>query len=139
MSSDYQIIEHPADIGIAAKGKTLIEAYANAALGLMSLIIDPRSTQPKEERYLEVHGDDKEHLLVRWLSDILYLYDGEKFVTANVEIERMSSTELRAKLSGERFDPNIHDILMDVKAITYHELSIIDSPDRYEVRFIVDI
>jgi len=139
-SNDFHILEHPADIGISARGDDYAEAYANAARGLFSLIVNQNSVEERSIKEVHIEGDDREHLLVRWLSELLYLYDGEKFVISEVEVQCPTPTVLRAMLKGETLDANRHSPKLDVKAITYHQLEITEQQDgTVEIQFIVDI
>ena len=124
MDAGYRILDHPADLGIEARGKTLAEAFEQAACGLVSVIVDPDSVQPVESRSVKVEAGDHQQLLVRWLTEVLYLYDGLKFAPRDFKIGGLSSHSLEARVRGEPFDPGRHPIRLDVKAITYHQLEI---------------
>ena len=52
VSSWLSSIDHPADLGIEAFGRNLIEAFEQAGLGLMSVILDVDSVKLKESRRL---------------------------------------------------------------------------------------
>ncbi len=54
----FQFIEHTADIGLMAYGRTLAEAFANAAYGMFSIITELRAVKEIESRRLELHEDD---------------------------------------------------------------------------------
>ena len=86
MEQGYRILEHPSDVGVEAFGLSLGEAFEYAALGLTSIIVEPASVHPTEQRFVSIKGTDPENLLVRWLSEILYLYDGEDFLLSDVNI-----------------------------------------------------
>jgi len=139
MNRGYRILEHPSDIGIEATGSSLKEAFENAAIGLLSIITDPQSVDAEEDRYIKLKGTDLENLLIKWLSEILYLYDGENFVVGRVEIESISPTFLEAIVSGEPVDDRRHPMNLDVKAITYHQLKIQRKKDGCLVRVFLDI
>ncbi len=139
MESGFRILEHPADIGIEARGRSLKDAFEYAALGLISIIVDPASVDPLEQRSVALRGRDSENLLVKWLSEIIYLYDGEDFLIRDIKIGKLSPTELKARLAGERVDLKKHNFKMDVKAITYHQLKVEERPDGYFVRVFLDI
>ncbi|RMI19918.1 MAG: hypothetical protein D6681_02630, partial [Calditrichaeota bacterium] len=47
--------------------------------------------------------------------------------------------ELTAEVSGETLDPERHYIYFDIKAITYHQLSIQEENGCYRTRIIFDI
>ena len=139
MDEGYRILEHPADIGIEATGSDLKSAFKQAALGLISIIVDPASVDPRVQKAVTLHGTDSENLLVKWLSEILYLYDGEDFVTSTITIKKLSATELDAVLAGEAVDGNKHRLKMDVKAITYHQLKVEERGDGCVVSVFLDI
>jgi SHS2 domain-containing protein len=80
MQPGFVILDHPADLGIEARGRTLAEAFEQAAIALMSIILDLTTVEPKELRRVQLKATDQEQLLVRWLEELLYLYDGENFV-----------------------------------------------------------
>jgi SHS2 domain-containing protein len=124
MNRQFSILEHTADVGIEAQGQTLAEAFENAALGMMSLMYDLETVEKKEQRTVSIQARDIESLLVRWLSELLYLFDGEDFVPCSCEIESLHSKGLKGKVWGEPLDERKHKMKMYVKAVTYHQLSI---------------
>ncbi|MDI7246383.1 MAG: archease [Bacillota bacterium] len=94
MSRPYEVLEHTADVGIRARGRTLEEAFANAALGMMSLVVpEPGRVLEREERQVKVCAADLEGLLVGWLSEFVYLIDAERFLVARIEDVRIRRRE----------------------------------------------
>src|SRR5882672_2660352 len=108
MRSGFTILEHPSDLGIEARGATLGEAFRSAARGLMSVIVDGDSVGSRESLPLVVRAADTDQLLVRWLSDILYLYDGKRFVAKEFTIDEFTTGFLAARVTGEPLDPAKH-------------------------------
>ncbi len=51
MEAGYLILDHPADLGIEARGRTLAEAFEQAARGLISVIVDPDSVRSNPGRW----------------------------------------------------------------------------------------
>ena len=139
MNAGYLILDHPADLGIEARGKTLAEAFGQVAYGLVSVILDPASVQPVESMPVRIEAGDRQQLLVRWLTEVLYLYDGLKFAPRHFKIERSSSRFLEAQVRGEPFDPGRHTVRLDVKAITYHQLEIRRRASGYGLQVFLDI
>lgn len=139
MKTGYRILEHPADVGIEATGVSLKEAFENSARGLLSLIISSESVDAEEERFIKIKSSDLPNLLVKWLSEILFLYDGENFIVGEVEIESISPTGLEAIVRGEFVDEVRHPMNMDVKAVTYHQLKIQEKRDGCLIRVFLDI
>ena len=135
----FRILEHPSDLGIEATGSTLTRAFEESARALISVILDASQIQPRESREIALQGSDQAHLLVRWLSEILYLYDGQEFVCADFHIARLSKTALVGTVHGEPFAPSKHRTYLDVKAITYHQLLIQENERGALVRVYLDI
>lgn len=139
MDSGFRILEHPADTGLEVWGPNLSEVFRQAALALMSIVVEPASVGDRELRKLSIRGSDIENLLVRWLSEILYLFDGEGFLTSDVEIRSLHDSALEATLKGESVDCVNHQFRMDVKAVTYHQLKIAAEKNVWTARVFLDI
>ena len=137
--SGFRILDHPADLGIEANGETLADAFEQAALGLVSIIANISTVEARDSRRVILQGSDLEQLLVRWLGEVLYLYDGEHFIGVQFRINHLESTQLEAVVYGEPFDPTRHEARMDVKAITYHQLRVSEQTGKSSVRVFLDI
>ncbi|MCI0418337.1 MAG: archease [Acidobacteria bacterium] len=138
-SRGFLILDHPADVGIEATGRNLAEAFEQAAAGLMSVILDPASVAVRVSKEVFLEGADQEHLLVKWLTEILYLYDGEKFAGREFEVVELTENYLRAVARGEPYSRESHVTRVDVKAVTYHQLLVEESGDGGRVRVFLDI
>ena len=138
MDHSYEILEHPSDLGIRATGASLAEAFVSAARGLLHVILEG-TAQERSERVVTLTASDRGHLLVRWLSEVLYLYDAEHFVPAAFRFTEFSATSLRAEIRGEAFDDARHQTKLDVKAVTYHQLAVEEHPGRCQVTVFLDI
>jgi SHS2 domain-containing protein len=46
---------------------------------------------------------------------------------------------IRAECFGERFDLEKHRPKVEVKAVTYHLMEVIDEGNRYVLRFLLDL
>lgn len=137
--SGFRILEHPSDLGIEAHGETLAKAFEECARGLVAVIIDPSTVSNREMRRISLSARDADQLLVKWLEEIHYLYDGSGFIVKEPVIEELTATALKGTLMGEAFDPGRHMTRLDVKAITYHQLSIREKQGGFVVTVFVDI
>lgn len=139
MQKDYSILEHPSDLGIEARGSSLIEVFQNAATALMSIIFDLKTVTATECRHITVSAIDEEQMLVKWLSEILYVYDGQRFACSEFNIAELDRTHLEASVWGEMFLETKHRPKLDVKAVTYHQLSVKENDNGWIVRVFFDI
>ena len=139
MQPGFRILEHPSDIGIEARGESLARAFESAARGLMSVILDPSTVGASEVRKIHLKASDREQLLVRWLGEILYLYDGQEFASGEFSVLSCTETSLSADIRGETLPKGIRKTRMDVKAVTYHQLAVRSDENGVTVRVFLDI
>ncbi|MFQ5878741.1 MAG: archease [Dehalococcoidia bacterium] len=135
----FEILDHTADVGVCAHGATLGQAFEHAALAMFSVMADLTTVAEVEERRLEVHGDDRETLLVAWLSELLYLSDTQGMLFRRFAIDELAEGRLRGRAWGERIDRDRHALGTGVKAVTRHMLAVYGDDDGYRVRVIFDI
>ena len=135
----FSLIDHPADLGIEARGKTMAQAFEQAATGLMSVILDLSSVEARVSREVFLEASDLEHLLVKWLAEVLYLYDGEKFASREFSVSQLRQDSLRATVLGETFVAEKHVTRLDVKAVTYHQLVVEETKTVSRIRVFLDI
>ncbi len=135
----FRLLEHTADMGIEATGDSLEEVFIEAARGLRSMIFGNIPIKAAQEVPVEVHGSDSEELLVGWLSEILYLFEVHALTPADFVVEHITASTLRAHVQGETFDPIRHLVEREVKAITYHQLSVARDAAGWRARLYVDL
>ena len=134
----YEIFPHTADIGIRAFGKTVKELFENASLALFSLMFE-KGGEDREKRSFDISSSSLDLLLVKYLTEFLYLFDVEFFVPSRVEIDYIDEKSVRGKVYGEKFDERKHEVKYNIKAITLHNLHIEKEKNIYKVEIILDI
>jgi SHS2 domain-containing protein len=120
----FEVLEHPADIGFRAFGNNFPELYANAAMALLSIAGDPEAAQPREEYRITVESGDRESLMVDWLSEVLYWFDGKRIAFREFAVTALTDAGLEAIGRGEPRDVERHRARLIVKAVTWHQLRI---------------
>jgi len=136
---NYQIIDHTADLGIIVKGSNIKELFVNAANAMIDLMVKADIPEKSPERKLIIEGADLPDLMVRWLGEILYLFNGEHILVRAIEIGSMSPTRLQSTLSGVSLNKTHHEIFTEIKAVTYHQIGVEETADGWEARVIFDI
>ena len=148
----YEILEHRADIKIKILGKTLEELYKNAVFAMASILFKDAEAQlqnsclpaskAKFKKIIVTKSADKEVLLVDFLNNVLgesqinqTIYPEARFIDFQPDgIQGVSY--LKAEINGyaiERFDE-------DIKAVTYHDLSISQNKDGvWEATILFDV
>lgn len=139
MEKPFEIIDHTADIGIIAYGTDMKHVFANAALGLFSLMADLDDLKETVHREIQLSAEDIEVLLVEWLNELIYIFDVEHIIFNRFEIDKLSNTEIKATCFGEKIKPGHHRLKREIKAATYHMLRITKENSHYKVQVIFDI
>lgn len=139
MDRPFEIFDHTADIGIVAYGSDANELFANAALGLFSLMVNTDSLREDVEHAVQLSAEDEEALLVEWLNELIYIFDVERLAFRRFKIDELTDTTLKARCFGEKVDPQRHKIMREIKAATYHMLQINKQNGIYQARIIFDI
>lgn len=144
---DFELIPHTADIKIKVYGKTLEELFKQALIGMFQ-VVGPKIKECKkindriicevlpEQRVVEIASIDKEALLVDFLSEAVSLSDINDEAYLDVTINKLSDTSLQATLHGVKvqgFD------VVEIKAVTYHELDIQCIDGTWQTYIVFDI
>jgi SHS2 domain-containing protein len=120
----FEVLEHPADIGFRAYADTLPALYVHAALAMLLIAGDPAEVEPRQGFPLAVESSDRESLMVDWLSEVLYWYDGKRVAFHDFRVMELEEGAIRAIGIGEPWDPVRHIPKLIVKAVTYHQLKV---------------
>lgn len=135
----FEPLEHTADIGLRSYGKTLKEAFENAARGMFSLMTDVTKVEKKKTYEVQVRSEDAEGLLVEWLNELIFLFETELAVFNDFEVRRWDEKSyLKAFAYGEDIDLKRHEFEIQIKACTYHMLKISKS-DLWKCQVIFDV
>jgi SHS2 domain-containing protein len=135
----YNLIDHTADFGIRVYGSDSKELFANAAWALSDIITEIDQLAGLDSCNIEVSGNDWSDLMVNWLREVLYLWNGKEFLVKKARILSLSETKLSASVELDTFDPDRHIIKTEIKAITYHQIQVNSSPSGWEAIIICDI
>ena len=134
----FNLLEHPADVGIEARGDSLEEAMAWLAAGMFSLIVDPATVRPTDSRHVSVTSRDRVSSVVDWLNELLYQYETTGFLLSHCQVSLGPGGRLEAECRGEPLDPHRHHVLTVVKAATYHQL-VVSQTHQWYIRVILDV
>ena len=131
--------EHTADVGLFVEAADVNTLFAEAGRGLLSILVDdPAEVRPQREVTIEVPGTELDYLLFDWLNELLFHFESEHLLLGEFEVA-IHEQGLTATARGEPFQEGRHHLAHEVKAITYHQLEVNQTPDGWQARFILDI
>ena len=135
----FETFDHTADLGLRIRAADVNSLFAEAGRALLSVIVsDPDSVKSREELTLHVAGGDIEYLFVDWLDELLFLFESKHFLVSVFETV-VDDMGLSATVRGETCDPTRHALAHEVKAVTYHGLTVEHSADGWRAEVILDI
>ena len=155
----YRFLEHATDAVVEAEGKSMREAFAAAADAAVDLTLDRGSVAEDGHMEVRAEGEDLSYLLYSWLEEIVFALITRGFAIRRVEIDEGASSDLdaaaasggdgsssaaeplsiRARAYGEPLDLKRHGFKLEIKAPTFHEMSIKRSEAGASVRFLLDL
>jgi SHS2 domain-containing protein len=147
----YEQIDISGDVGLRVFGESIEILFENAAAGMYDLITDISAINNTEEKKIILRAENYEDLLVRWLNELVFLYDtygfsGKQFSVhidknhlTSPPVNTALSISLKAVIKGGIFDPDIHERRLLIKAATYHNLTLGKMNSIWEATVIFDI
>jgi SHS2 domain-containing protein len=132
----FEELSHTADWSFRVYGRTLKELFENAAYAMFELEgIHADSLTPEIVRVVQVSGIDYESLLVAWLNELLYLQESNQEGYYYFWVEFLPKFSLRAQIRGQP----LTKVVKIIKAVTYHNLKIEETPNGWEATVVVDV
>lgn len=130
----FEEIEHTADAALKVYGRDWSELLVNAARGMFSLMAHWEDSQPSARQEISLQSLDAETLLVDWLSELLYLHEVQDLVFTSYEMVEVSLHDVRAVVTGtDRWVPRTA-----IKAVTYNELHVEETPEGLTATIVFD-
>jgi len=140
----YEFLPHTADVKFIAYGKTLEEAFTNAALAttaVMTAVMSEDTINPVETKDITVNADNKEKLLYDFLEELIFLVDTEAYLVADVKHisiqEEKGHFTLTATVAGDTADN--YEITTHIKAVTYSDMFIKEEENKVTIQVVHDI
>lgn len=130
----YRELEHTADWELEAWAPNLTGLFVQSARGMMDLSGVCLEAGPREERSLMLEAPDAEDLLVKFLSELLFLSEAE-----NLAFDEFDIFIKENKLEGKIRGAPLARLDKEIKAVTYHNLFIQKTSRGLEVRLVFDV
>jgi SHS2 domain-containing protein len=132
-----------ADAAFEAWGDTVEAMCAAAADATMNVMVtDLETITPVEHRTLEVAAEAIDMLLFGLLQELIFYKDAEQLLlrVAGVQItDHEGDRRLTAEAYGETLNPEKHDLVVDIKAVTLHRFKVERTSRGWETLVILDI
>ena len=141
----YKFLEDVAiaDVAFVAEGKTLDQMMKSSAMALTnSMIKDPEKLEIKKTIKIKIESKNEEQLLHDFLQELIFLKDAKLLLFREFEIQIEKKRDkflLKAQLKGEKIDMKKHELLVDVKAVSFHRFEVKKEENGWKCFVILDV
>lgn len=137
----YEVVDHTADVGIRVRGKSLAELFEAAAEATFDVMIEhKRKLAPAIEVPVSIDAPAIDQLLVRWLTELLFVFESRRIVLSKFYVDEISERHIEASVFGAKYDSARHRQKIEIKAVTYHHLKVEQAGDgAWQAEIIFDI
>lgn len=137
----YRWFDHTADLGMEIFGEDAAHLFANAGRALSAGIVSVKRA-PLLHRHtheLTIEGEDWADLMVNWLRELLYLWNGRQQIVHRFQFRTLVENRLSAVVVADAFDPERHCVEKEIKAVTYHQIEVRPESDGWRARVVFDV
>jgi SHS2 domain-containing protein len=142
-SGHVSILEHSGDLEFRARGRDFFEALANASAAMIGQIVPLERIEDREEIPITAEGGDEPAQAVAFLNELLFLVYARRWLPHRVRTLtrcwRQGCNQIEATVVGEPWDPNRHPSKYEIKAVTYHDLSVSQEGGVTTIQFVCDL
>ena len=135
----YRVLDHPADVYVEFCAPDMQALFVKAASVLFDLVAGEFDASTGSPIEVEAQGADREELLVRWLNEWVYIIDARGMVAGRIRVTELSDTIVRGCGSGVPVTDLPSAPGLEVKAVTFHGLSIESRTNGYTARVLFDV
>ncbi|WP_336359705.1 archease [Haladaptatus sp. ZSTT2] len=133
----FELKEHTADVGVAATGETLGELFAAFGDGLTACMCD--EFPATGERFsFTVRAESREAALFDYLDDLIYERDVRLVLPVDNETTVREEDGEWVVEASARGVPLADVVARDIKAVTYSEMRIEETPTGWEGYVVFD-
>lgn len=135
----YRVMTRQSELAIKVFGKSQTDLFANSAFALFDTMTDVDSVQVKDRLSLEVEGVDRDDLMVNWMRELLYLFQGSGYLLKEFNVHEAKDNLVRAEVCGEKLDPDRHEIKKDIRSVVFHQSRMDKTGDQWTAQVIFEI
>jgi SHS2 domain-containing protein len=135
----YRVTPHHSELAVKVFGSSQVELFQNSGWALFDVTTDIEKIETKDCVPLEVEGTDRDDLLMNWVRELLYLYQGSGYLLKEFRINELGDKLVKAEACGEKIDPDRHEIKKEIMAIAYDKSRMAKTGDQWTAQLIFEV
>ncbi|HZD40945.1 MAG TPA: archease [Terriglobales bacterium] len=138
-SKRYRVTTRQSELAVKIFGTSQGALFVNSAWALFDVMTDVDKIEIRDRLPLEVEGADRDDLMVNWMRELLYLYQGSGYLLKEFHIREAKDTRVVAEVCGEKIDPDRHEIKQEIAAVAYHQSRMDKTGDQWTAQLIFEL
>lgn len=134
----YTFLDHATDAIVEVTAKDMNEAFMFAGMATIEIMIESEAVDINSTESIRVTGTNDQELLYNWLEEIIFNIITKGFAISKITNIIYQEKEITAIIHGELLDIEKHNFKIEIKAPTFHEMSIINNESTY-MKFLLDL
>jgi SHS2 domain-containing protein len=136
----YRLTRHQSELAVRVAGDSQADLFVNSAWALFDVMMaDIDKVEARERIPLEVEGTDRDDLMVNWVRELLYLYQGSGYLLREFLIREVKDTLVKAEVAGEKLDPDRHEIKQEIAAVAFHKSRMEKTGSQWTAHLIFEV
>ena len=132
-----------ADIAYRIYGNDLSELFHSGAKAILSAMTgNPDAISADINKNIKLSEKDPEWLFFNFLQEIIFFKDSESLLLLPDKIEITKARHgyyCKGRLSGEKINPERHELKVDVKAVTMHNYKLENKYGLWTATVVLDV
>ena len=133
----YRELEHTGDLAIEVTAATREELFAHSLVAMARLMVEEDGIAAAERREIRCDASDDADMIRDLLAAALNLFLIDGFIWREAEV-KIHDEAVIAALAGEQYDSRRHQLLEEIKAVTYHRLAVEQIGDTWRATIVFD-
>jgi protein archease len=133
----YRELDHTGDLAIEVTAATREELFAHSLVAMARLMVEEDGIAAAERREIRVDAGNDADMIRDLLAAALNLFLIDGFIWRTAEV-KLQNGAVFAALTGEQYDSRRHQLLEEIKAVTYHRLAAEKSGDTWRATIVFD-
>jgi SHS2 domain-containing protein len=141
----FKYLSHTADVEFVAYGKDIKEAIENSGLALLNVALDLKKINASKGKVktagINEKADTVENLVWFVLQDIISMRAAGYLSAFKFKVDKLEKNRKGVNLKGRLFHKKLKEdyTLLDVKAVTPHDLRVTKTKSGYSINVIIDV
>jgi SHS2 domain-containing protein len=135
----FEELSHTADLSLHVWAADMERLFMDSAIGMYTLAGIKLVSRPRLKRSVCISAPDAEGLLVSFLSELVYHIDNNQLGFNEFQLNIVSIDGHPNLLSGELLGARIASMEKTIKAVTFHNLHILQTSRGFELEIVFDV